>query len=370
MKTISFLSFLMIRVCMLATALCACTAAAPPADSVPRLAALYHGRVKIGAAIEPATLERNEVNLLASQFDSVVAENVMKPSRIQPGEGEFRFDRADAIVNFARAHDMAVRGHTLLWYLRTPDWFWEDKNGLPASRDLVLARLKRHIEAVVGRYKADVYAWDVVNEVIDASQPNCLRNDKWFQVVGPDYVDLAFRYAHAVDPQARLFINDYSTTQPDKLQCLERFVKGMLARGVPVHGVGHQMHVSLFEPSAAQVNEALSVFARLGLENQITEMDMTLYRRHAYLLSDDPEKLVLEQGKRYKELMSVFLRHPEVTSVTWWGVSDAHTSRNAYWDWWRSDQPLLFDRQQRPKPGFWGIVEAAHSLPPTHPDQR
>lgn len=202
-------------------------------------------------------------------------------------------------------------------------------------------------------------AWDVVNEVIDASQPNCLRDDQWLRVVGPDYIESAFRYARAADPKARLFINDYSTTRPEKRDCLERVVKDLLARGTPLDGVGHQMHVDVFQPSLADIDRALSVVARLGLENQITELDVSIYRRHTYLLPAPAETLLIEQGQRYKALMGVFLAHPELSAVTWWGISDRHTSLNEGWDWWRSDQPLLFDQQQRPKPGYRAVLEAA-----------
>lgn len=337
----------------------ACSAAKRGQGTPPALASLaqaYQGRLLIGAAVEPSQLNGPEGALLAQQFNSVVAENVMKPSRLQPREGEFNFGPADAIAAFAAQHQMRMRGHTLLWYKRTPDWFWTGPNGKPATREQVLVRLKTHIEAVVGRYKSTVYAWDVVNEVVDASQPNCLRKDAWFEVVGPDYVDWAFRYAHAADPTARLFINDFSTTRPDKRDCLARVVKGLLARGVPVHGVGHQMHVSIDEPSLGEVDHALSVFARMGLENQITELDMSLYPRHAYRLAQSAETLLSQQAKRYRALMDVFLAHPEVSAVTWWGVSDAHTHLNSGWDWWRSDQPLLFDRQQSPKASYWVLV--------------
>jgi endo-1,4-beta-xylanase len=211
-----------LAVLVLSTLAISHAAAAPP---LPSLAEAYQGRLKIGAAVEAPQLRGADGALLASQFNSVVAENAMKPAALQPTEGRFNFGPADAIVAYAQQHRMAVRGHTLLWFKRTPDWFWTGADGSPASRDQVLARLQRHIETVVGRYKGKVYAWDVVNEVIDASQPDCLRNDRWRQVVGPGYIAAAFRYAHAADPRARLFINDYATHEPAKRDCLVRIVK-------------------------------------------------------------------------------------------------------------------------------------------------
>lgn len=340
----------------------ACAQVAPqgaPRTAATSLAKAYEGRMKIGAAIEPSQLSSAEAPLLAAHFTSIVAENVMKPADIQPKEGAFNFGPADQLVAYAKAQKLAMRGHTLLWHLRTPEWMWTDKDGKPASRALVLARLKTHIETVVGRYKGAVYAWDVVNEVIDEKQPNCLRKDKWFAAVGDDYIEQAFRYAHAADPAARLYINDYSTEEPAKRECLARVVKGLLARGVPVHGVGHQMHVSIFGPPVAQIDESLTTFARLGLENQVTELDVSLYQYKAPSLSDTEEKLVQRQGERYAELMKVFLAHPELRAVTLWGISDSHTWLNHGEYEGRHDAPLLFDRQQQPKPAYNAIINAA-----------
>ena len=332
---------------------------AAPVKEAPSLAAAYEGRMKIGAAIEPSQLTSAEAPLLAAHFNSIVAENVMKPADIQPKEGAYNFAPADKLVAYAQAHSMVMRGHTLLWHLRTPEWMWTDKAGAPASRELVLARLKSHIETVVGRYKGAVYAWDVVNEVIDEKQPNCLRKDKWFAATGEDYIEQAFRYAHAADPKARLYINDYSTEEPAKRQCLERIVKGLLARGVPVHGVGHQMHVSIYGPSVASIDESLTTFARLGLENQVTELDVSLYKYQAKSLADSEAKLLELQSRRYGELMTAFLAHPELRAVTLWGISDSHTWLNHGEYEGRNDSPLLFDRQQRPKPAFHSMLNAA-----------
>lgn len=339
---------------------------APPAATTspspsPSLAQAYAGRLKIGAAIEPSQLSSAEAPLLAAHFNSIVAENVMKPADIQPAEGRYNFAPADQLVAYAQGHGMAMRGHTLLWHLRTPEWMWTGRDGKPAGREVVLARLKSHIETVVGRYKGAVYAWDVVNEVIDADQPNCLRKDKWYAATGADYIEHAFRYAHAADPKARLYINDYSTEEPAKRQCLERIVKGLLARGVPVHGVGHQMHVSVYGPSVEAVDESLTTFARLGLENQVTELDVSLYRYQAKALEGGEDNLLRLQGERYAALMKTFLAHPELRAVTIWGISDSHTWLNHGEYAGRHDSPLLFDRAQQPKPAYLGMLNAARS---------
>jgi len=333
--------------------------AATPAP--PSLAGAYQGRLKIGAAVEPSQLAGPDGALLARQFDSVVAENAMKPAQIHPGEDTYNFGPADTIVDFAQRHHMVIRGHTLLWYKRTPDWFWTDRNGQPASRELVLERLRQHIATVVGRYKGRVYAWDVVNEVIDANQPNCLRDDKWMQVVGPGYIAAAFRAAHEADPAARLFINDYSTHEPAKRDCLVRVLKGLLADGVPVQGVGHQSHITIYWPSVDTIDQSLTAFARLGLENQITELDMSLYQhKDVHPVLPLQQRLAM-QGQRYGALMALFLSHRDLTAVTWWGVADDHTARNAGDDGPGDDAPLLFDRSQQPKPAFWQVLQRGPS---------
>lgn len=323
------------------------------------LAQVYAGKFPVGAAVEPWQLETAEGRLLAWHFNSVVAENVMKPQSLQPVEGRFDFAAADRIVDFAARQGMKVRGHTLLWHEQTPDWFWQGADGTPASRALVLERLQQHIRTVVGRYRERVYAWDVVNEVIDPSQKNCLRADNWFKYVGADYIDWAFRYAHESDPSARMFINDYDTTEPLKRECLLRIVKGLLDRGVPVHGIGHQMHINIENPSAQQVDDTLAQCARLGLENQITEMDMSFYTPSLSRLPGSEADLLARQRARFEELFNVFLAHPDVTAVTFWGISDAHTWLNARQSSVTGDKPLLFDAEQQPKPAYWGVVNAA-----------
>ena len=346
-----------------------CAASITTAAGYPSLATAYNGRIKIGTAIEPWQLDKSEGSLIVGQFNSIVAENVMKPSRIQPEEGTFDFAPADRLVEFARQHGMDMRGHTLLWYKRTPEWFWRANDGKPATRELVLERLRQHIERVVGRYRGKIYAWDVVNEAIDPAQPSCLRNDQWYRIVRPDYLDFAFRYAHAADPAARLFLNDYSTTDPQKRRCLAQVAGGLLNRRVPIHGIGHQMHISVYEPDLTAIDKTLSTFASMGLENQLTELDMSLYQPHAYFLSHSAGALEAMQAARYQALMELVLAHPDVTAVTWWGASDAHTWLNEHELWWRSDQPLLFDKYQQPKASYWAVMKAAEGKSKLVPGQ-
>lgn len=312
------------------------------------VAQAFAARFPIGAAIEPWQLDAPEAGLLRWHFNSVTAENAMKPAALQPREGRFAFAGADRIVDYAMRNGMRVRGHTLLWHEQTPDWMWEAA-GRAATRAEVIARLHAHIAAVVGRYRGRVYAWDVVNEVIDARRADCLRDTEWLRVVGPDYIALAFRFAHEADPAARLFINDFDTTEPAKRACLARVVGDLMRRGVPVHGIGHQMHVGMDQPAAADVEAALAELAALGLESQVTEMDVSL--------GDAPRDLE-RQAARYGELFRVFVAHGEVTGVTLWGVSDAHSWLNATRAPADPDRPLLFDASLHPKPAYRAVVDA------------
>ena len=315
------------------------------------LAKAFEKRFPVGAAVEPVQLDTRAGQLLAWHFNSVTAENAMKPANLQPLEGRFEFAGADAIVDFASRRGMRVRGHTLLWHEETPAWFWRGADGRPAPREVVLTRLRAHITAVVSRYRGRVYAWDVVNEVVHPLGSGCLRDTRWLQVVGPDYIEHAFRYAHEADPGARLFVNDFETTDPAKRRCLIDLVRDLRARGVPVHGMGHQLHIDLDRPAVGEVDETLGLFAALGVENHVTELDMSV----AASALPAAERLA-RQAERYAALFEVFVRHPDVTAVSFWGLSDAHTWLNAKRTPGNLDEPLLFDARQGPKPAYFAIT--------------
>jgi endo-1,4-beta-xylanase len=335
-------------------------------DGTPNLKDSLSGYFPIGAAVPPGFVDDADPHsrLLAAQFGAVVAENAMKPESLQPLEGTFRFGAADRIMRFAEAHGMLVRGHNLVWHRQTPPWFFSDpaNPAKDASRELLLSRMRTHIQTVLGHYRGRVYAWDVVNEAL--SDSGALRDgpggSRWYEILGPDYIDRAFEYAHEADPAAILAINDYNLESvAAKRDAMYDLVKGMLSRGVPVGAVGMQMHVSLYGPSVAEIREAMDKFASLGVKVQITEMDVSLYRGQEAEKRASPE-LLEEQARRYGELFALFeeeARLGRVDMVMLWGLSDEASWLNSFPVSGRSDAPLLFDRELKPKPAFWAIVD-------------
>ncbi len=188
------------------------------------------------------------------------------------------------------------------------------------NKALLLARLEAHIRGVVGHYGADIPVWDVVNEVIDESQADGFRRSRWFEITGLDYIRTAFRVADEVAPDARLFINDYNTTVPAKRDRLYDLVALLRSEGVPVDGVGHQMHVNIDWPSVAETEAMIQTFVPLGVEQQITEMDVSIYTSTAESFPTPPADRLLTVAYRYRDLFALYRRYAsEITSVTVWG---------------------------------------------------
>lgn len=320
----------------------------------------------VGAAIEPDQLDSpRHAQLLTRHFNSLTAENAMKPGSIQPQEGVFNWAGADRLVEFARDNNMAVHGHTTVWHEQAAEWMFLDLNGnpmepTPENKALLLERMETHIRAIVSRYKDDINVWDVVNEVIDASQPDCMRRSVWYEITGMDFIRTAFIVTREEAPDAVLLINDFGTTNPQKRQCLHDVVEGLLAEGIPVDGIGMQQHNNIQNPTAAAIEETIEMFASLGVEIHITELDVSIYTSNTDAFAteaDVPEEILIEQGHRYKEIFEVYKRQADhIGSVTFWGLADDHT--------WltnrpitRVDLPMLFDQQQQAKYAYWGVVD-------------
>ena len=245
-------------------------------------------------------------DLLVKHFNSITPGNYLKWDATQPVEGEFRFDDADAMIDFARDHGMQVRGHTLVWHNQTPAWVFQDAAGNPLTsspehKALLLQRLEDHIRAVAGRYADEIVAWDVVNEVIDENQPDGLRRSRWYEIAGLDYIRTAFRVAREAAPTPKLFINDYNTNVPAKREALFNLVSQLLAEGVPIDGVGHQMHINIDWPSVSETEQMLQRFIPLGVEQQITEMDISIYTDASQSFPEPPRDRLITQGHRYRE---------------------------------------------------------------------
>nr|AHN13642.1 xylanase [uncultured microorganism] len=363
----------------------------PFAWEVASLAERYKDSFDIGAAVEPYQLEGRRAQILEHHFNSIVAENAMKPINIQPREGKFNWGGADQIVNFARQHNMDIRFHTLVWHSQVPEWFFLDKDGNrmvdetnPAKREqnkqLLLKRLETHIKTVVERYKDDVTSWDVVNEVIDDG--GGLRNSEWYQIAGIDYIKAAFQTARKyAGEDAKLYINDYNTEIPSKRDDLYNLVKDLKEEGVPIDGVGPQSHIQIGWPSLEDTEKTITKFTSLGLDNQITELDMSLYGwppTGAYTSYDDiPEYKFLDQADRYDQLFQLYEElDADISSVTFWGIADNHTwldDRARQYDADGNvvvdpkapytskgvgvDAPFVFDPEYHVKPAYWAIID-------------
>ncbi|MBE1591563.1 endo-1,4-beta-xylanase [Nonomuraea angiospora] len=297
--------------------------------------------------------------LLARHFSGVTPGNELKWDATEPREGEFTFADGDFLVDFATRHGMTIRGHTLAWHSQTPDWVFQN-----ADKETLLKRLETHVRTLVTRYKGKIAAWDVVNEVVDENQPDGLRRSQWYEIAGLDFIRTAFRVAHEADPAAKLFINDYNTEFPRKREALYALVKRLKAEGVPIDGVGHQLHLNIEHPPASSVEATIERFATLGVDQQITELDVSVYTDFVSSYDTIPPELLAQQGHRYKELFDVFRRQAaDLSSVTVWGESD-DVSWLRSWPIPRLNAPLLFDDDLQAKPAYWGVVDPSRLPPP------
>lgn len=328
----------------------------------------YRDFFPIGVAVSARDISGPDTALILREFNSLTPENAMKMGPIHPQEDRYNWKDADAIVGFATAHGMRVRGHNLCWHEQTPAWLFKDAAGKTVGRGLLLKRLKDHITAVVGRYRGRVYAWDVVNEAVTDSNSDdttkILRNSPWYRICGEEFIARAFEYAHAADPGAQLFYNDYNTERPGKRERVYRLLRKLVHAGVPITGVGIQAHWSLWEPSDEDLRTTIRLFSSLGLKVQVTELDMSIYpwekdrrpRRPGESDAYTPE-LQERQASRYKDVFSIFRQfRGTINGVTFWNVTDRHTWLDQYPVPGRKNYPLLFDTAGRPKKAYWDVV--------------
>ena len=319
----------------------------------------------VGAEIDTTDLSGPHAQLLTMHFDSIVSGNDMKWSSVEDTKGTYTYGNADSEVGLAVCNGMKIRGHNLVWATgaQTPAYATGDGTNSPANQAVVTANIQEHIQSEVQHFGSNVYVWDVVNEPLDPSQPDCLAHGPFYNVLGKSYIDIALQAAREYAPAGtKLFINDYSTTDPNRLACLVQVVGDLRSRGIPLDGVGHEMHNAINYPSTEAMVKAIDTVAEKfpGIEQQITEMDMSVYNAGdttSNYGNDIPPSVLAEQGWLYARYFEALRRlRGKLSAVTFWGFADDDTWLDGF-PVARTDYPLPFDMGLQAKPAFWGIVD-------------
>ncbi len=343
------------------------------------IAEAFAGKFLLGSAINSEHLDNNDrryLDLVAQEFNSITPENCQKWEAIQPSDSQWTWSTSDRFVKFGLENNMNIVGHNLVWHQQIPQSVFEGPEGGPASPDLLRARMEKHINKLVGRYKGQIATWDVVNECVSDDGNNQWRDSPWYQILGPGFMEHAFRTARKADPTVELLYNDYNMHLPEKREFLIGIFKDYQARGVPIDGVGFQGHYAIDGPTLQEVEASLEAYAALGLPIHFTEVDVdVLPEAFEYMgaeistefeYSDElnpypdglPRDLEEALAKRYASLFELFLKHQDnIKRVTFWGTTDAQSWKN---DWpvkGRTNYPLLFDREFQPKLAYESILE-------------
>lgn len=339
----------------------------------------FEGKFYIGTALNAAQLTGRDIaaiKVIKEQFSAIVPENCMKSGPVQPREGVFDFSLADQFVDFGVKNNLFVTGHTLIWHSQAPSWFFTDSTGNDVSREVLIERMKTHIHTVVGRYKGKVKGWDVVNEAI--LDDGSYRPSKFYQILGQDFIRLAFEFAHEADSECELYYNDYSMAIPGKRQGVVAMVKKLKEQGIRIDAVGMQGHIGMDYPTVSEFEESIIAFSAQGLKVMITELDLSVlpmpdqrvgadvsanFEYHKKLnpyVDGLPDSVNVAYENRYLDFFKLFLKYQNVVSrVTLWGVSDGDSWKNNWPIRGRTDYPLLFDRNNKAKPVVNKIIKEA-----------
>ena len=346
------------------------TYVAPPTiqTNIPSIYKALSEFFPVGAEMDTTDLSGPHSQLLTMHFNSLVSGNDMKWSSVENTKGTFNYGNADSEVGLAVCNGMKIRGHNLVWATgaQTPAYATGDGTNSPANQAVVTANIQEHIQSEVQHFGSNVYVWDVVNEPLDPSQPDCLAHGPFYKVLGKSYMDVALQAARQYAPAGtKLFINDFSTTDPNKLACLVQVVGDLRNRGIPLDGVGHEMHNAINFPSTQSMVNAINTVAENfpGLEQQITEMDMSVY--HAGDTTSNygnniPPSVLAEQGWLYAQYFAALRQlSGKLSAVTFWGFADDDTWLDGF-PVARTDYPLPFGMGLQAKPAYWGIVDPTH----------
>ncbi|MDD7010524.1 MAG: endo-1,4-beta-xylanase, partial [Candidatus Cryptobacteroides sp.] len=349
-------------ICAAALALCAIASAQPrsrvQAPITDGLKDTYKDYFTIGVAVNNRNVvDPAQIALIQREFNSITAENAMKPESTQPQKGVYNWEDADKIADFCRRNGIKLRGHCLVWHSQIGKWIYQNEKGELLSKDEFYANMKSHINAVVSRYKDIVYCWDVVNEAMADEQrwpgASPYRNSPLYQIAGEEFIAKAFEYAREADPDALLFYNDYNEADPAKCQRIYDMVKKMKEAGVPIDGIGMQGHYNVYGPSPADVDAAISRYAEIVDHIHVTELDIRInedmggalrFNQGAAQVADFEKVL---QEDQYNQIFKVFRKHADVIdNVTFWNLSDKDSWLGV------NNYPLLFDADYNPKRAY------------------
>ena len=330
----------------------------------------FNGKFYIGTALNVDQIfgrDTKSIDIVKKHFNSIVAENCMKSMYLQPKEGEFFFEEADKFVAFGEENDMFIIGHCLIWHSQAPDWFFTDDKGNDVSRDVLIERMRNHITTIVTRYKGRINGWDVVNESI--LDDGSWRESKFYTIIGEEFMDLAFQFAHAADSDAELYYNDYNEWHTGKRESIVRMIKSFQEKGIRIDAIGMQGHIGMDYPSLEEYQATIDDYTATGVKVMITELDMSAlprprqnvganvadveeYRQEVNPYVDGlPDSVSAEWTQRFEDYFTLFLNNQDkITRVTLWGVTDGDSWKNDFPMKGRTDYPLLFDREYNAKP--------------------
>ncbi len=324
----------------------------------------------IGAAVDTTLVDGHNPAaeaIVKEQFNQVVAENCMKGEENHPEVNRFDFADGDKLADWAQKNGKTLIGHCLVWHSQPPKWMFTDANGKQVSRETLIGRMYNHIMTVVTRYKGKVKGWDVVNEAIE--DDGSYRKSPYYKIIGPEYIELAFQFAHEADPDAELYINDYSMAKPAKREMYVKLLRNLKAKGLRIDAIGMQSHNGYNYPDYVEYEKSIEAFAAEGVKVMMTELDVNMLPNPKdFSGAEISQKFELQQkynpyvdgldkkaqklfNQRYLDLFKIIERHKDVISrVTFWGVNDGTSWLNGWPVAGRTNYPLLFDRNNQAKP--------------------
>ncbi|GGF28900.1 endo-1,4-beta-xylanase [Flavobacterium limi] len=332
----------------------------------------YKKEFYIGTALDVNQIEEKnakEDSLIKKQFNAITAENIMKSMFVHPSKDKYDFAMSDKFIAYGEKNNMFIHGHTLIWHSQLAPWMAEIKDVAEMK-----AFMKNHITTIVSKYKGKIDSWDVVNEALN--EDGTLRKSVFLNTLGEQYLVDAFKLAAAADPKADLYYNDYNNEEPAKRKGNIDLIKKIKEGGGKIDGVGIQAHWRLESPSIETIEESILAYSALGLKVAFTELDITVLPNPWDLKGADvnqnfegsakmnpypdklPDSVQVKLAERYASIFKLFLKHQDkISRVTFWGVHDGQSWLN---DWpikGRTNYPLLFDKNLKPKKAYQNVMK-------------